>query len=216
MGQPNLRIATAEESPRRTPEREALAEAVERHAEIVRRLAAIEAAQQTARSEHYAASAAADAAPAAIERAKGDVARHLTDVAMGTAGPAPKSVQHFRAKAQEAQDARDAAQSARDALAEQHRAEADSLVVARLNLDSRIKAVIAAEAPVEKLVANYRAAHREFATRQRVLEWLEGRGAIPRDVFWRRDRGDLLDGAAPWEAAVTALATDPDAPLPTS
>jgi hypothetical protein len=215
MGKPNLKAVTAEEAPpSRTVEREALAAAVAQHDAAVARLAAIKVAQQTARAEYYAASAAADTATAAIEEAKGDVARHLTDVAMGTAGPAPKSVQHYRAKAQEAEDARDAAQSAQEALAEQHKEAENAVIIARVGLDSRIKAVLAAEAPVEQLIVGFHKLRREFVAHQQLVEWLDSKHAIPADRFWQRDRGESVDGTAPWEAALAALETDPDAPLP--
>jgi hypothetical protein len=104
--------------------------------------------------------------------------------------------------------------SARIALAEQRKQAENALITARVGLDSRIKAVLAAESPVERLVADYRVLAREFATRTHVLEFLEQHHALPYETNWRRVGGDLLDGTAPWEAAVIKLSTDPDAPLP--
>ena len=217
MGKPNLRIATADEAPpsrTRTPEREALAESLERHTELVRRLAAIEAAERTARLEHDAALAASAAATAAIEDAKTDAAQHRINRVLGIRGPAPKSVLFRREQAQAADDERASAASARIALAEQRKQAENALITARVGLDSRIKAVLAAESPVERLVADYRVLAREFATRTHVLEFLEQHHALPYESHWRRVSGDLLDGVAPWEAALAALETDPDAPLP--
>jgi hypothetical protein len=74
--------------------------------------------------------------------------------------------------------------------------------------------VLAAESPVERLVADYRVLAREFAMSTSRLEWLERHHALAYETNWRRVSCDLLDGVAPWEAAVAALENDPDAPLP--
>jgi hypothetical protein len=180
----------------------------------MRRLAAIEAAERTARFEHDAAVAAAAAATAAVEDAKTGATQHRINRFLGVRGPAPASVLFRRAEAQEADDQRAAVQAARHALAEQKKQAENSLVIARISLDARIKEILKAEAPVEKLIAEYHVAHRKFASIQGVIEWLDVKHAIPADRFWQRDRGESVDGAAPWEAALAALETDPDAPLP--
>jgi hypothetical protein len=209
MGKPNLRIAR----PRSKPRQE-LAEAIDAHDALVRRLAGIEAAERTARQDYNAASAKADRAPALIEKAKNDMAAHLTDVALGSAGRPPKSMQIARADAQETADIRDAARAARDTLASQREQTANALITAGLRLDRNVDAVIASEAPVEKLVAAHHVVQRAFASSLAILQWMDAKNIIPKEQIWRRDTGPAPDGAEPWQSAARALETDADANLP--
>jgi hypothetical protein len=215
MGHPNPRAVTAEEEPRRTSVRQALAEAIEQHNAAVRRLAAIEAAERTARFEYDVAVEAAAAATAAVENAKTGATQHRINRFLGVREPAPRSVLFRREQAQAADDERASAASARIALLEQRKETESSLLIARLALDRRIQDVLKAEAPVEKLIADYHALRREFVAREQLVQWLDTKHAIPKDRFWQRDRVALVDSVAPWQSALAALETDPDAPLPT-
>src|SRR5450631_4291163 len=84
MPKPNLKIAG--EAPPRTPERIALAEAIERHADAVRMLDANKCAQEATTQTRRQAQDAVERSVAMIEEAKTNAATHLTEVAMGTAG----------------------------------------------------------------------------------------------------------------------------------
>jgi hypothetical protein len=125
------------------------------------------------------------------------------------------SVKAARVAAQDAQDALEVARSARDELLKQRPAAAESPYYKRARVDARVADVIKAEAPAEKMLADFATLHRRFVEHRRVLEWLEGQGAIPRDVSWRAEPREWSDaGETPWKSAVAALATDADAALP--
>jgi hypothetical protein len=216
MAKPNhLRIAAAEQTPRRTSVRQALADAIEQHNAAVARLAAIEAAERTARFEHDAATAAAAAATAAVESAKTGATQHRINRFLGVPGPAPRSVLFRREQAQAADDERASAASAQIALLEQRKETESSLLIVRLALDRRIQDVLKAEAAVENLIGGYHELRRKFIAHEQLVQWLDSKHAIPKDRFWQRDRVALPDSVAPWQAALTALETDADAPLPT-
>jgi DNA repair exonuclease SbcCD ATPase subunit len=209
-------LTTASVKPKqRSPERDALAAAIERHSAAARLISAIEAAQPAAKEAVYAAQDAAEAASATIAEAQANAALHLASVALGTAGAAPLSVKDARAAAQDAQDAYDAARAARAALEEQHRAATGELQTARYQIESRIRDVIKSEANIEKLLADFVATHRELVSRRRALEWLDFRNAVPKGIAWRSEGSwPDLPGATTWKSAATALEADPDAPLP--
>ena len=214
MGKPNLRIASGEQTPCRTAVRQELADAIENHNSAVARLAAIEAAERVARAEHSAAVDAAAAATAAVEEAKTGATTHRINKFLGVRGPAPRSVLFRREQAELADNERAAISAAQHALAEQRKEAENSLVIARLALDGRIRDVLKAEAPVDQLIANYHELRREFIAHEQLVQWLDTKHAIPSDRFWQKSRGALPDSVAPWQSALAALESDPDAPLP--
>jgi hypothetical protein len=210
----HLRIAAAEQTPRRTSVRQALADAVEQHNAVVERLAAIAAAERTARAEYNAAVDAAAAATAAIEAAKVDAVSHRINRFLGVRRSPPRSVLFRREQAQAADDQRAAVQAAQHALAEQKKQAENSLVIARLALSGRIQDVLKDEAPVEQLIVGFHKLRREFVAREQLVQWLDTKHAIHPDRFWQRDRVALVDETAEWKAALAALESDADAPLP--
>ncbi len=215
MGKPNLKAVTGDDASPRSPERAALAAAIDRHNAATRYLAANETAQQRTFQTIRDARRAVEAATAAIDEAKANAARHLTDTAMGTAGNAPLTVKDARAKVQDAEDALEAAICAQSALVEQQKAAESDLQYARMALDYRVRDVVKAEANAGALVSDYVALHRDLVNRRRVLEFLNLRDTIPKGLSWQGEGNwPDLPGAAPWRNAVTALESDPDAPLP--
>jgi hypothetical protein len=102
MGKPNLKLA--DETPPRTPEREQLAEAINRLAMAERTLAANKAAQEATRKTRWQAQDAVEASATLIEEAQANAARFLTEQALGTAAEAPVSIKAVRVAAQDAQD----------------------------------------------------------------------------------------------------------------
>jgi DNA repair exonuclease SbcCD ATPase subunit len=201
--------------PRRTETREALADVIAELASSQRRLSAIATAQRTTDEAVYAARHAVEEAEAKIEQAKSNAATHLTAIAMGSTDAVPLSVKEARAYLQDAQDTLDAAISAREQLAKQKPAVESDVNSLRRQIDNRITDAIKAEAPVEKMLADFATLHREFVARRRVMEWLEGLGVIPREASFRTEPREWAEaGELPWKNAVEALATDADAPLP--
>ena len=215
MRKSNLQIVTDGDGVR-SPEREALAEAIARHNELTRRLTAIDAASTTAWTAHKAATAAVAAATAGVEKAKSDAGRHLTAVALGEAGEAPVTVKAARLAVQDAQDALDAAQSAREALAGQRKEIENLLVVSRLRLDTSVAAVIAADPATHALIGRFKEQLRDLTDMRRALEFIEAK--LPPDLrSWRSaEPWPELAGDAPWREALAALLQDADAPLPIS
>lgn len=215
MQKSNLKVVAADAGQARTPERERLAETIARHNELTRRLAAIDAALEMTRRQRWAAQEVVNRSPKLIEEAKAAAANFLTEQVLGSTGAPPLSVKEARAKAQLAQDELDVAEAASGGLAGQRKEVENSLVVVRLNLNSRIDAVIGAEIPIAQMIEDFRRDRRDLAARYAVLEWLDKRGAIPRDIFWRADREVPNSGVAKMEACRAALAANADAPLPT-
>ena len=217
MQKSNLKVLAADgDGEERAPERARLAEAIERHAELTRRLAAIDTAQSTAWTAYKAATAAVAAATAAIEKAKVEAGQHLTAIALGESVAAPKSVQQSRVEAQAAQDQLDAAQSARAALAEQRRETADLLATAKLSRDDAARKVVETDPATLALVATFKNKLRDLTDMRRALEFIEAK--LPPDLRgWRSaEPWPELAGDAPWREALAALLQDADAPLPVS
>jgi 3-dehydroquinate synthetase len=220
--------------PGRTPEREQLAEAIERHVEAQRQLAANESAQAATQEAIYAARHAVEQTAAAIEEAKKNAATHLTAVAMGTAGAAPLSLKQTRLAAQDAEDALEAAKSANAALEEQHKAAERELQYASLDLDKCVRDVIRLEtgAAVSELLKQAETAQADLINRRVVLRHL-----LHADQVAEADkqavasflRNNALPGTfgdveytdwgrhpacEPWRHSALALRKDADAALP--
>jgi hypothetical protein len=203
------------EPPPRSPERITLAAAIERHAGLVRHLTANMAAQEALHEVINAARDRVEAAGAAVEQAKVDAAQHLTASAMGTAGAAPVSVKAARTAAQDAQDDLDAALAARAALEKQRGPAENAVSLAEYTLNIAVRNVIRGDSTVVALVARFTALHRQFASLCAPLQYLDSANMLPEDLkAWRREPTMPGDSAAPWKAAVAALASDADAPLP--
>ena len=84
-------------APTPSPERAALAEAIDAKRAADERLAALRKAHQTAESALYTKRRGIDIAETALEQAKTDAAAHMVAVASGTAGHAPTSIKIARA-----------------------------------------------------------------------------------------------------------------------
>jgi hypothetical protein len=166
-----------------SPERAALAHAIAAAADASARKAALVNAGATADAEVRAARRAVEAATEAIETAKSNAARHLTDVALGTAGEAPLSIRQARAAAIEAADHLEACLAAREALnAERVEGKGWSAENSRLDVEAAAVAVIRAEMAARgvALVAQVARLQRELVARGSALQWLSKAGVFPR------------------------------------
>lgn len=206
----NLKLAS--DVPPRSPERERLAEKIADLAAAKQRAAAIKAAIITAGQAVSTAFATVEEATAGIEKAKVAVATFLTEVALGTAGDPPMSVQAARQAAQNAQDNLDAARAALDQLKKQEMSVVNTPIYVEMAVKDLIVDVIKAELPVDQLLAEFATIQRDYIMRRRALEWLESKGAI------KLPSGEPREWAAaaraPWDTCMAALATDADAVLP--
>lgn len=199
----------------RSPERTALAAAIERHSTAEQRFAAVNQALEGSASAISVANRGVRDAEAAIEQAKADAADHLAATMMGTAGAAPVSVKQARANLLDAEDKRDAAQAARGALEQEHKAAKQSLTIARMNLTDAVHAVVHADSATQALINAFNAAQRRYVDLRRAMESLDGHG-LPFRFFGTEESWPDLPGGTPWKQALIALETNADAPLPTS
>jgi hypothetical protein len=131
-------------TPSRSPERERLAEMIERARAADARRAALARALQTAERAVLTANATVETAQAGIEEAKNATSAHLVAVASGATDDPPKTIREARDRLQDAEDARDAAQSARAALRTQQAA-GDNLDIYRMQLREAAAAVLKSE-----------------------------------------------------------------------
>jgi hypothetical protein len=224
-------------TPFQSPERAALAAAIVKAAGADARRAALAKAVTTADAEVRAARRAVEATAEAIEVAKSNVARHLTDTALGTAGAAPQTFRQARAAAIEAADHLEACLAAREALQSE---QVDVHGLAALSVQNAAVAVLRAEVGKRgvALATRVDALQRELVALGSELEWLFRKGAVPqvekddpiRDAVRRLDStprqwtiGDIYRhhaafaqpvGAQRWQAAFEALKRDANAALP--
>jgi chromosome segregation ATPase len=210
-----LRLASV--APERSAERAELATGIARLAEAHRRVAAVETAIETIEPTIWSAQDGIERAQAAIETAKTAAARHLADLAMGTAGPAPVTITAARSALVSAEDELSARQAARKALDSELEAAKAEVGNAGRALDRAALTVAAAEAGARasRLLAEHVALQRRYLESRAVMEFLDGLGVLAfAGSAWRYEPKDI-DGAAAWRAALAALRTDADAPLPT-
>ncbi len=196
--------------------RAALAEAIRKAAEAERELAAHDAATAAVSEVVYASYATIKEVELAVQRAPDQAADYARAKAAGRAGEPPKSVEQAGDELQVAKDAQAAARALRDTLEAQRPPIAGTARYARENIDDAARHVVWASPEVRAAVVAFQAANREFLRLQGVVDTLKCAGAIPDgvDLYALDPAPSDKPGAAAWEAALTALRTDPDAPLP--
>jgi hypothetical protein len=200
----------------RSAARIVLAAAIERHAEATRELAANEAAQLKAEAARGEAADAVERAQLALEEAKSAAAKHLTRTIMGTAGDAPQSIKDARAALTDATDSLEVAGEAFDALVKERPSVAQEVSFAQFGLRDKLRDLVRSDLAVKELVERYTELHRRAVDVRRALELLDRNSMIP-DEFrgWNVEREwPDLQAAASWRAAISALESDADAPLP--
>jgi hypothetical protein len=209
-------------APPKTPEREALAVAIERHNTAVRSFDATEKALDELRI--HRAGGAVDRlqdARAAVETAKANAVTHLTAVALGEAGEPPMSVKDARLNLQVAEDELEAQQKTFEAL-QAARTNWDSQIRwSKSRLDDAIKDVVKSEPGIRNLLTKFEAAKAEMRKLRQELIWFDQRGMIPSDLkfwdatnFWAEAGPMLSERTAPWAGAIKELASNSEAPLP--
>lgn len=202
----------------RSPEREALAAAIAAHKGLLAEIAAVDVALSSAWSAIVAAERDAERAAARIEEAKANAAKFQTDTLLGKAGAAPVSIREARAAAQDADDALATAREARAALAE-HRESLTGFEAVSLKKDTierAAMAVVRAELDANGIYDRFVRAYREFADARALLGVAEGLGISGGAIrSYDREPADFTHPTAnALQAAIAALETDPDAPLP--
>lgn len=211
----NLKLATTSDPPR-SPEREALAEAIDRRDAAQAHLPRLQAAIENTVQLLHDAMDALDGAEQELKKAKASESRHLSAVALGEVTEDMSQIKIAERAVADAQARCDTARHTRIALEQEARATEAEIEKARLYaVEPAIREVIKSEAPVEKLLADFAAVRRDYVMRRRVLEWLASNGEIKLPSGINDEPHEWTAAREPWDAAVSALATDPDAPLPT-
>jgi chromosome segregation ATPase len=218
--------------PGRSPERETLAQAIEREREAVRRLAETKAAEERRFDAFRSASRAAEAAEKAVEEARSSeharvVAEFTGDAAAPVAGlaDAERAAERARAEAARLRDARAALEAA-------HREALNEFEHAQSAVRRAVEAVMRAEIDVGRLLGDARRAQADLIAQRIVIRWLERNGfvALPMKEAVARFMIDIdlpagfgvtemkdwsrHEAAGPFIAAREALLRDADAPLP--
>ena len=230
-----LRSVQSAPTSARSPERQALAAAIERVHEVTAKRTAPHAALQQAERSVWDANAAVERAEAAITESKEAQAQHLIEVASGNAGDPPKSTRQARNDLQDAEDARDACRAARDALQRQ-RAGGDNLDIYNMQLRESAAAVLQSEwqskadALVTEIVTVFPDLIEKSETVRRLSDvglFASARNSLrqlvgPVGAVARLSDADLMPGseaarargAAKFQSMLDGLINDPDMVLP--
>ena len=220
-----------------SPARAALAIAIAEKAAADEAHRKLVAAGESLQNAVFDADGAVQAARQAIEDAKEGTVRHLTAIATGEAGKAPKTVKQARQELADAEEALELAKAARDGLAK--RIEEAKVTASRMvgRVAEAAKAVLAEAPAVTGLLAEVILLQRELVSKGRALTWLMSEKILPGNAGAPRQEGDPLrdawrtkqfidmlpmDYAAgseatcarAWQAALTALMHDATAALP--
>ncbi|SHM07024.1 hypothetical protein SAMN05444159_7591 [Bradyrhizobium lablabi] len=224
-----LRMATSKSAPPppRSPERVALAAAIERHTAAVREHDATTRALDEAKARIYHDGNQAEAvekAKAAVENAKANAAKHMTESLLGKAGEAPVSIQEARRALQDAEDELEALKAVEATLQTRLTACTSELDWAKRHLRDRVRDVVSSEPGIRNLLTKFEAAKKDLEQRHLDLRWFSRQFMIP-DEFKNWDLegirhepqpNALSELTAPWAAALEQLAVDADTPLPAS
>src|ERR1035437_6819490 len=154
MSKPAMRLVDAT-SPPRTPEREALAEAIARRDTATKQLARIQAAHERASNTVYDLKDSVDKAIATLDEAKAGEGSYLAAVALGDADAALSPVKAAAAAVEEANDQLGTARRTRDALEDEIKVVERELMLADMALDKCIAAAVKADPATARLVDDF-------------------------------------------------------------
>jgi hypothetical protein len=204
----------------RSPEREALAVAIDRHRDLSQQLTATKKALDDGWQFRSAARSRIEQAEAAIEEAKTNTAKFLTDTALGVPGDAPMTVRAARDALEDAKNELEALLTVEAALKKQQAELTGQL--AWVHVDEAYRQVVCSHPGVLAVFARYKSLQRELAGHRLLVEALSRAGAVPdehKNWHYIHDPNDAEDVSAliaVWQASLTSLRTDPDAELPTT
>ena len=212
--------------------RQALAEAIERHAAVRASVAALTKAAEVATAAWRAAREVAEAAAEGPGRARREAAAHLVSVAMGETGAVPPlSIQAARAAMEDAQESVVAAAAARDETLKQLHDEEVRSANRASAIERAAREVLREDgpAPALALAKELDTLHRAVIDKALALRWLLEQGvvvALPEigeidnrldlhPVGWAIAQGrDNSPAREQWQAAFGELKADPAAALP--
>src|SRR5664279_2077462 len=210
---PNMKLVG--DAPPRSPEREQLAAAQERHGAATKQLVRIQAAHERAADTVYEAKDSVAKAIAALDEAKAGEGSYLAAAALGEADAALSPVKTAAAAVEQANDQLGTARHMRDALEAEIKSAERELMWAKSKLDDAVNDAVKADPATARLVATFSEAERRFMSLRQAMG-VVGTSRLPQgSEFWDcQHNWPALTDAPVWQAAVTALRTDADAPLP--
>jgi chromosome segregation ATPase len=215
MSKPAMRLVDA--SPR-TPEREALAAAIERRDTAAIRLATIKIAQERAMNSVFDLKDAVDKAIAALEQAKADEPHQLVEAFIGGATVEVASpVKSAAAAVEQANGRLAAARQMRAALEQEEKTAENDLMWAKNKLDGAVGDAVKADPATAQLVADFEAANKTCIELRQALSTLQREWLPAEAVRWDSIHPwSEMPAAVVWKVALAALREDADAPLPTN
>jgi hypothetical protein len=204
-------------TPARSAERQRLAEAIERLSEARADLARLAAARAKT-PQPWQVSGEVEAARAALDEARADEPERLVGQLLGEEAHGADPVAVANAALREAEAKLTRSREVRSLLDERERAATSALEAAEGAVRTARAAVLQADPAVVALLAGHREAQRRAAEIAASLGHVGATGIPHAHRHWDDQRHEFatrdLSAAATWAAAVAALATDPDAPLP--
>jgi len=210
---PNMKLVG--DAPPRSPEREQLAAAQERHGAATKQLVRIRAAHERAADTVYEAKDAVDKAIATLDEAKAGEGSYLAAAALGEADAALSPVKTAAAAVEQANDQLGTARHMRDALEAEIKSAERELMWAKSKLDDAVNDAVRADPATAQLFAEFSKVERRFMSLRQAMG-VVGTSRLPQGCeFWDCQHSwPELPGAPVWQAAIEALRTDADAPLP--
>jgi hypothetical protein len=201
----------------RSPERQALADAIRARAEVEGRMAPRKQAQSRAEEDIFRAGREVEDAEEALSQAHERERSAMADAYVG--GGEPDRSATMEAETALARAKRRLADLKFIAPTLAAKAMEDGPLASSLNLsvEAAVKAVVAASPTVRRMVEDYEVARRAFQSYHSTLRWLAFRGMIPNDLKAAAPRPNENYYAEPdpaWETAIAQLASDADARLP--
>jgi hypothetical protein len=208
---------------RRTPERQALAEAIAKRDAARERVARLEGAIAAAYEQRVKSWEPRRVAEAELAEAKKNLPKNSFERIQPGADGALAAAEDARRRL-EATEGECEKQKIIHTDLENELAEARQSVSFADNVDRAVERVIETSPEAEELLAEFSAVARSYAPLRATVVWLYGHGLASRLVSAARDLIEQAEvksawsagnaRAPEWSAALTALSASPDAPLP--
>jgi hypothetical protein len=231
--------AVRQPPPPLSPDRAALAAAIDAWRTAQDEVAAITRAVDVARTAHSDARTKLDEAEAAVDAAKTAMADHLTDTAMGTHNAPPRTIKQSRTALIDAEDDADVAKAALDALKARLDTAQQHLANCTIDREQALRAMLKASPEVAALLAEVEKLQTELVSKGAALSFLWKNHALSLGMpglasyqgdtaadlalmrlrsppsSWHALHNDIVPAReAPYRAWLSALLTDASAPLP--
>jgi hypothetical protein len=207
------RTPLRDDDPPRTPQRELLATAAERHLALTKHLAGFGTALATLQTDIHRTQREITEAERAIEEAKAAASAHRVAEALGHDSPTPPSVADARTRCSDAKDKLTELRAAQTKLMMDEAEVASQLEVAGVDLRDCVRAVVRSDPATRALVDQLHIIRARFVTLNSAVEYLAANGMTPDRP--QSSAAPTMETENAWRQAVAALETgDPDATLP--